>query len=52
MLSSPVKVPDFNNPSAVSIVDKDDERAVALARRAQQGDYDDGELSIQSEILF
>ena len=37
-----VKVPDYNNPTKRSISSKEDERAAALANRAQNGDYDQG----------
>lgn len=36
-----VKVPDFSTLSTRS-GSREDERAAALARRAQQGDYDEG----------
>ena len=41
-LTVPVKVPDYDISAIKSLSTKEDERATALARRAQQGDYDEG----------
>ena len=43
VLTDSVKLPDFSHPSTLTTSTKEDERAAALARRAQHGDYD-GEL--------
>ena len=37
-----VKVPDYDISAVKSLSTKEDDRAADLARRAQQGDYDDG----------
>ena len=37
-----VKVPDHDISAVKSLSTKEDERAADLARRAQQGDYDEG----------
>ena len=36
------QLPDYRNFDARPSLSKEDERAAALARRAQSGDYDDG----------
>jgi len=41
-LTISVKVPDFGTDVIRSILSREDERAEVLARRAQQGDYDEG----------
>ena len=41
-----VKVPDYDISAVKSLSTKEDERAADLARRAQQGDYDDGKEQI------
>ena len=41
MLTDTVKLPDFSHPSNLTTSTKEDDRAAALARRAQHGDYDD-----------
>ena len=47
-----VKVPDYNISAVKSLSTKEDERAADLARRAQQGDYDDGKEQIDSVSKF
>ena len=42
LLTVLVKLTEFGFAEAVGSTNKDDERAAALARRAQQGDYDEG----------
>ena len=42
MLISLVKLTNFGTAAPLPTASKEDERAEALARRAQQGDYDDG----------
>jgi len=37
-----VKLTDFGSASPIGILNKEEERAAALARRAQEGDYDEG----------
>ena len=41
-LTVSVKLTNFGFAEPVGLANKDDERAAALARRAQQGDYDEG----------
>lgn len=51
-LTVSVKLTNFGIAETVGATSKDDERAAALARRAQQGDYDDGKsLGFDSHIL-
>lgn len=42
VLTISVKLTNFGFPEPDGLTNKDDERAAALARRAQQGDYDEG----------
>ena len=42
LLTISVKLTNFGFAEPVGLTNKDDERAAALARRAQQGDYDEG----------
>ena len=42
LLTVLVKLTEFGFAEAVGSTNKDDERAAALARRAQRGDYDEG----------
>jgi tRNA threonylcarbamoyladenosine dehydratase len=42
MLIGEVKLTDFGAAQPSSGLSKEDERSVALAARAQKGDYDDG----------
>jgi hypothetical protein len=42
-----VKLTDFGAASPQMGMSKEDERSVALAARAQKGDYDDGRLRAQ-----
>ena len=42
VLTSPVKVPDFGASAIESLSSKEEERAAALALRAQHDDYDEG----------
>ena len=42
VLTSSVKVPNFGASAVESLSSKEEERAAALARRAQHGDYDEG----------
>ena len=42
MLNNLVKLTEFGGASQIPAASKEDERAAALARRAQQGDYDEG----------
>jgi len=37
-----VKLTGFGSASPIGIPNKEEERAAALARRAQEGDYDEG----------
>lgn len=41
-LINSVKLTDFGAAVPLTTGSREDERAAALARRAQQGDYDDG----------
>ena len=41
-LINSVKLTDFGAAAPLTTGNREDERAAALARRAQQGDYDDG----------
>ena len=41
-LINSVKLTDFGAAAPLPTGSKEDERVAALARRAQQGDYDDG----------
>lgn len=41
-----VKLTDFGFAEPVSRTNREDEQAAGLARRAQQGDYDEGRFSI------
>ncbi len=47
MLIDPAKLTEFGAASTFPTVNKEDERAAALARRAQQGDYDDDLITEQ-----
>lgn len=40
-----MKLTEYGSAAATQL-SKEDERSAALARRAQQGDYDDGEHSL------
>lgn len=40
--NSQMKLTEYGSPESAPQLSKEDERAAALARRAQQGDYDDG----------
>lgn len=40
--NSQIKLTKYGSPASAPQLSKEDERAAALARRAQQGDYDDG----------
>lgn len=37
-----MKLTEYGSPASAPQLSKEDERSAALARRAQQGDYDDG----------
>lgn len=39
-----MKLTEYGSPASAPQMDKEDERSAALARRAQEGDYDDGML--------
>ena len=41
-----MKLTDFGAAAPLTTGSREDERAAALARRAQQGDYDDGWASL------
>lgn len=41
VLIGSVKLPDYSHPSTLATSTKEDDRAAALARRVQQGDYSD-----------
>ena len=43
-LTSLAKVPDYDNLSSHSLSSREDERSATLARRAQDGDYDEGTI--------
>jgi len=47
VLIDPAKLTEFGAASTFPTVNKEDERAAALARRAQQGDYDDDLITEQ-----
>lgn len=40
-----VKLTEYGTASPLQKLSKEDERSAALARRAQQGDYDEGEMT-------
>ena len=42
ILTSSVKVPDFGASAVKALSNKEEDRAAALAQRAQHGDYDEG----------
>lgn len=42
VLTIPVKLTDFGTASHLSASSREDDKAAALARRAQHGDYDEG----------
>ena len=43
MLMIPVKLPDYGAALGNPLTSKEEERIATLARRAQQGDYDEGD---------
>lgn len=47
-LTRSVKLTDFGAASPTPFSSREDERTVALARRAQQGDYDEGMFDLSS----
>ena len=57
MLINSVKLTEFGGAALPPNTGKEDERAAALARRAQQGDYDEGQyphlhgLKVHSDCL-
>lgn len=47
-----MKLTEYGGPESGPPLSKEDERAAALARRAQQGDYDDGKFTTNMQFTI